>query len=505
MEEAPMRRFLAGLTLVLAIIPGPLAFAQPSTQARPAFQQSGTSACGPDAPDGLILHQAFAPDGSLADPPLALFNPTTNKGRPVDVPDPREWFPMQYGCNAIVKTAAGAYYVVFGSTGESFLLDFMKPEDEWKLDETAYWGTDGERRFGLFKTPGISGTQIILFDFEQGFYWDLSPVITADGSFYGADFSQSGDYLVLDGGPMMEPRTWLLPTNDPSKGRQLAVPTGSNFLDFDASEERMLYWSVGAGEGEQLIVEKIDSGDWYLVATDPSEKDEYDPYLSGWFVPGHEDLIAVLHADRFALVDISGPDPVEQFVIEGHRPFSTFAVAPSGRYGILDRKPATIFVDLETGEWREITTEDGTAINSVAPYGRWGIAVIGMVDEPPRGIGVVDLETGKFRTITMFGEGEKDDYAGTAWSRDGAVGLVTIVDANQKRHLSLVDNERGTTTPLADADTISVSISPDGAWAVYGTTTQGDAGPVHEMTLLETATGTTTALGPGLTPVWLWP
>ena len=500
-----MRRFLTALTLVLAIIPGPTAHAQSSRLAPSSFRQAPASACGPDAPDGLILHQAFAPDGSLADPPLALFNPTTNKSRPVDVPDPREWLPMQYGCNAIVKTATGAFYIVFGSTGESFRLDFLKPEEEWKFDTTAYWGTDGERRFGVFKTSAISGEQAILMDFEQGIYWNLAPLITDDGSMQDASFSQSGDYLVVEGGPVLDQRTWLLPTSDPGQGRQIAFPQFSNFHEFDEAEGRMLYWSVGAGEGEQLIVEEIDSADWYLVATDPEGKDEYDPYLSGWFIPGHDDLIAVLHGDRFALVDISGPDPVEQFVIEGHRPFSNFYVAPSGKYGILDRKPATIFVDLETGEWREVTTEDGTAINSVDPYGRWGIATIGMVDEPPRGIGVIDLETAEFRTVYMFGEGEKDDYNGTAWSRDGAVGLVTIVDANQQRHLSLISNRRGTTTALADADTITVSLSPDGAWAVYGTTTQGDAGPVREMTLLDTATGTTTALGSGLMPVWLAP
>jgi hypothetical protein len=498
-----MRQLLVVLALIIAFIPSAPVRARSPGEARPVHQQAG--ACGADAPGGLILHQAFSADGSLADPPLALLNPATGASRPVDVPDPREWFSMQYECNAIVRTATGAYYIVFGSTGESFLLDFLKPEDEWELDETAYWGTDGERPFGLFTTSAISGEQAILMDFEKGIYWDLTPLVTEDGSIQSASFSQSGDYLVFDAGSMLGQRTWLIPTGDPSTGRQIAIPVGSNFLAFDEDEERMLYWSVGASEGQSLIVEEIATGNTYVVATDPSEKDEYDPYLNGWFIPGEDNLIAVLHADRFALVDISEPNPVEQFVIEGHRPFSNFHVAPSGKRGVLDRKPATTFVDLVTGESRVVTTEDGTAINFIEPYGRWGIAAIGMVDEPPRGIGVIDLETAEFRTIYMYGEGEKLDSNATVWSRDGKVGLVTIIDANQQRHMSLVNNAQSTTQALADEATISVTLSPEGAWAAYSTISQSEATPAREMWLIDMASGTVTPLGPGLDPVWLDP
>jgi hypothetical protein len=499
-----MWRVLAALSLLMAFALHAIAHSQPAVRSAHAAFQGELSACGADAPNGLILHMAYAEDGTLADPPLALLNPATNTRRPVDVPEPSEWFSAQYGCSAFVKTAAGAYYLVIGSTGEVFPLEFMDPADEWEYDDLAYVDTVGERRFAFFSTPGYKGNKALLMDLELGVYSDLTPLITDEGSFYGTSFSPSGKYFTMVAGPMLGQRTWLVPTDDPSQTRPLSHPQGSLVQGFDEAEDRLLFSDI-EGDLQRLFIEEIATGETYLVATDPLEKYEYDPYLTGWFLPGEDDLIAVLHHDRFALADISGPEAVERFVVDGHRPHSRFIVAPSGDAGVLTRKPEATFVDLESGETRVITTEDGTTIPEIDAFGRWGFAQVGPHDQPFIGYGVVDLETGDYQTIHMLGVGEKNDYLGTAWASDGSIGLFTVIDANGQGHLSLINNELGTTQPIADGGSIAVTISPDAGWAAFSTAGQTDAGTERQMTLIETATGTTTSLGPGWDPDWLGP
>jgi hypothetical protein len=493
------------LSLLIVVGLHGVASSQPIVQLARAGLQGALSACGEDAPDGLILHQVVAADGTLADAPLALLNPATNASRPVDVPDPSEWFSAQYGCSAFVRTATGAYYFVIGRTGEAFPLEFMDPADEWEYEEDAHWDTVGERRFALFSTPGYMGNKAIMMDLELGVYSDLTPLITDKGSMRGERFSPSGKHLTMDAGPTLDERAWLIPTDDPSRARQISLPMSSRVMGFDEAEKRLLFRNID-GDLQRLFIEEIATGETYLVSTDPSEKVEYDPYLSGWFLPGEDDLIAVLHHDRFALVDISGPEPVERFVIEGHRPYSRFIVAPSGLRGILTWKPAITFVDLETEESRVIATDDGTPlIGSLDIHGRWGMASLGPEGQPATGFGVVDVETGEYRTIHMLAESEQNDFWATMWSSDGTILLFTVIDANQQRHLSLINNELETNLPIAKATSFSVTLSPNGEWAAYSATSQTDAGPVHDMALVETETGTVTSVGSGLAPAWLGP
>jgi hypothetical protein len=499
-----MRRIPITLSLLLVLGLYGVASSQPIVRPARAELQGALSACGEDAPDGLILHQAVAADGTLADPPLALLNPATNASRPVDVPDPSEWFSAQYGCSAFVRTATGAYYLVIGRTGEVFSLDFMDPADEWEYDEFAYAYSVGERRFAFFSTPGYMGNKAVVMDLERGVHSDLTPLISEKGSLSMVRFSPSGKYLTMDAGPMLDERAWLIPTDDPSQTRQISIPLFSSVRGFDEAEERLLFWNID-GDLQRLFVEEIATGETYLVATDPREKYEYDPYLSGWFLPGEDDLVAVLHHDRFALVDISGAQPVERIVIDGHRPHSRFIVAPSGKRGILTRKPEATFVDLETGETQVITAEDGTSIPEIDEYGRWGLAQVGPHDQPYIGYGVIDLETGDFRTIHMLAESEQNDFRATVWSSDGTILLFTIIDANQQRHLSLINNGLETNLPIANAASFSVTLSPSGEWAAYSATNQTDAGPAHDMAVVETGTGMVTSVGPGLAPAWLGP
>ena len=510
-----MRQVLTALALVAllvaAALPAPARYRSGSL----ASAQGTGPACGEDAPDGLILYHAYDSAGKALDPPLAITDPTGAVQRPVEVPEPREITPLDYGCKALIRSADGGTYLVDGATGEAVQLDLGDPADDL---QRVSWA--GGSRYGLFAPGGTTWEQSVMVDYETGDVLEVPHPSHSPDYIMWLGFSPSGNYLMLKGSTASgeDDGVLLVPPDDPENAQSFGDSCTWG-LWFDPEEERVLYKTLGPSDTEQLIVENIATGSRQLVTTAPTPA-EGESSLYGWFLHGHDDLVAVQYLDRLAIFDLSGGDPVERHSIAGV--YGSVTLAPGGTTGIVSSEtpppiadgsgpvqsfdPAWWFVDFELGEAKPLLSGAGIPVQVIGPTGpaaeEWLLAVE-RGDFNPKTLVRVNIETGELVPILMLA----DESIGDAiWSTEdrSRVLLETTIEGNDQR-VRLVDLKTGDVLELATAGRAGGVISPDGQWVSYSTLEAGAETRTITLVVVDTETGEETFRGHGLSPEWLGP
>lgn len=465
--------------------------------------------CGPDDPSGLVLYHAYDAEGSPAQRSLALVGSDGKIRSAVDIPEARDITPTPSGCRAMVRTATGATFAVDGADGASREIELDDPYNNLRLAEMAKNG-----RWAIFIDYGAG--RYVLVDFATSAVTDLQELDPTLDSIDYASISPDGTKLVVSayGG------LWLFSIEEPRERRRLGESFAS-LIAFDPSSERILYVDIGDDRTRTLVVEDTtdESGESrVVVATAPAAPDG-GPFLWGSFLPGGPE-IAVLFPDRFAVVDPDGKQPRERFSIPGT--FGDFYPSPSGRNGILtgadatdEPDPSLMFVDLRQGTTMPIEDDDGNSLRiqalagAVTSWGtvlfprRWMLLSVGGTPDAPQALASLDAETGKVLPLLNV-EGSWDQSA-LRLSDDGRTVLVTQREVEGNALVTLVDAETGVATEVVEAPSVSADLSHDGEWVAYSTLETTEGGRATALVLVETATGATTPVGPGLSPVWLAP
>ncbi len=468
------------------------------------------SSCGAGAPSGLVLFHALDEAGRPVQPSLTLMRPDGAVRGDIDIPDPREIIPTQFGCRAVVISATGATYVVDGATGVVRELNLGDPANELRYDERA-----GGGRWGFF--AGKYGEeQFALVDLVTGQVTDLrtlEPEITGNTT---AQFSPDGKTLALsssgdasgDGGGL-----WLIPSADPKQLRKVGR-RAAGFLSFDEDGGRVLYREVRRDGVWSLVVEDTAEGGRTVVGSADRVRDD-EPFLHGWFLPGRPEL-AVRFPDRIALVDPQGGRDRERDSVAGV--FDWFWPAPSGQHGVVrnyvaDRAEgndaALLFVDLEQGAIQPLPDDVMAPLPLPSSEGvwsfsgRWLLSGVGGTWEAPQALASVDTETGAVTPLLPLA-GRPNELLAVHPSRDGRLMLV-VRSGDDGRHVTLLNAQAGTATEVIQARGVSADLSADGRWIAYTTVEVDGSERQTEVTFVETATGATTHVGLGVGPVWLAP
>lgn len=465
--------------------------------------------CGPDDPSGLVLYHVYDAEGSPAKQSLALVGSDGKIRGTVDIPEARDMTPTPSGCRAMVRTATGATFAVDGADGSFREIELDDPYNNLRLSEIA---EDG--RWGIFVDYAVG--RYVLVDFVTGAATDLKEFDPSLESIGYASISPDGTTLVV--GTYAE--LWLFTTDEPRKRRRLGDGYAS-FIAFDASGERVLYVELSDDRTQTLVVEDTadeSSKSGVVIATAPAAPGS-GRFLWGSFVPGGPE-IAVLFPDRFAVVDLDKGRRRERFSIP--RTFSDFYPAPSGQSGILigvdatdDTDPSLTFVDLIKGTTTPIEDDGGDPLRiqalegqaslwkTVFP-GRWMLLSVGGTRDAPQALASLDAETGRILPLLTVAEGSWDQSA-LRLSDNGRTVLVTQRDVEGNTRVTLIDAETGVVTEVVQAPSVAADLSLDGQWIAYSTLETTDTGRATALVLVETATGATTPIGPGLSPVWLAP
>jgi hypothetical protein len=308
----------------------------------------------------------------------------------------------------------------------------------------------------------------------------------------------------------------LVPMERPEEAR-LFGDTSAFFLAIDERDERLLYLADGPDGAEQLIIEEIATGTTQVVGTDPAPVDG-ELTLSGRFLPGDGDLLAVYYVDRLAIVDLSSGEPVERSSIDGD--WGSLRLAPDGTTAIIASdvplpvsdgvNPPQLadatwaFVDVESGTITPLVSGAGIPVQVIGPGNAGWILAEEPGDNDPKTLLRVQIETGELVPILTL-TGETVAPEATRFADDGSRAvLVTTIEGNQQR-VRLIDVESGDVRELVTAGRVSGSISPDGRWVSFSTLESGDGERTLTLVTVDAETGEEVFRGPGLSPVWLRP
>jgi Tol biopolymer transport system component len=428
-------------------------------------------ACGTPTDQGLIVYldvevTSTTPAAAGYRSALVVFAPDGTEVHRVELQDFPTIFPLGAGCIVLGNAPNLGSFLFDPVSGTMLRLTVPADYDGDLFPLTGWQRTYREHRWA-FLTDNPA-THALLVDTQTGTTDDLVALVHTlrggDGQIVvvlAAALSPDESSFLL----MTDRDTWLVPTTDPSRARQLpnAAPGQASFSE---DGKRVLYVAATGETTTDVVAENLDGSGREVLAVDGR-------HASAYWVPGS-------NGRQVLLIRNQGEHPAAVTVMNGaERELATFPdgsvvgapmFSPSDRHVVLPARAdhtAWFWIDLGNGTSRQLDELDGYAF-PYAPYApgvRWleFFPSDTPIVQPGTSILGLDLEAGTVTTLLTFDF--DTPYAGILQvsslgsSPDGRYVAVNDLGESYPRFW-LLDAEKGTAKQYDGR--LAGSFSPDG-------------------------------------------
>ncbi len=446
-----------------------------------------------DEDQGYIVYQAAGPDDKAA-PELVVLDADGKELRRIALPDETSLlqpFRFPLSDHVLYDDALG--------TEQWFLVDIVSGE----LQELGSLGLgqDSARPCAFSSDPillcGKAG--VYLLDVDAGEMSDtpieLDPTNPVPPQVEWVSPDEAYFLVRVPG------EAWLVPAATPAAARQLGLAQRVTGATLSHDHAFVIYAERTEEGGTQVVKERVDGSDSDILLSDPEIE------RAVW-VPKQDQLI-LIRREWVSLYSLD--DQAEHKLFEPIDVVRTVRVDPEGQKAVVGvggfetEEVAWTYVNLEAK-----TTEKLAELNGYhkifGPYGpaspRWLFLTDVDFQEEQDHIASLDLQTGEVHRHVSWKDVVHFHFAHL--TQDGRVGLVFAAKKTGGMQLWLLVAERDEAVLLAEATTISGSLSADGEWVVLSVDEKRGE---RVMTIKRVATdsGEEQVVGEGFIGVWAKP